>query len=133
MRIVIDTNVLISSFIGRGTSHKVLEHCVRNHNAVTSQFILDELREKLTGKFKYTSEVADEGIALLKSRMKVVTPVALSAPICRDADDDNVLATAVAGQCELIITGDKDLLVLEQMNDIKIVNPATFAQTEGVE
>ena len=133
MRIVLDTNVLISSFIGRGISHKVLEHCVRNHTVVTSQFILDELREKLTGKFEYSSETADESVELLKSRMEVVTPKPLSAPVCRDADDDNILATALAGQCELIITGDKDLLVLEQMNDIKIVNPATFAQTESIE
>ena len=133
MRIVIDTNVVISSFIGRGTSHKVLEHCIRNYDVVTSQFILDELREKLTGKFRYTSATADEGIELLKSRMEVVTSTPLPAPVCRDADDDNVLATAVAGQCELIITGDKDLLVLEQMNDIQIVNPATFAQREDIE
>ena len=133
MRIVIDTNVLISSFIGRGTSHKVLEHCIGNHDVVTSQFILDELREKLTGKFKYTSEIADEAIELLKSRMEVVTPAPLASPVCRDADDDNVLATALAGRCDLIITGDKDLLVLQRMNDIKIVNPATFAQTEGIE
>ena len=68
MRIVIDTNVLISSFIGRGTSHKVLEHCVRNHNVVTSQFILGELREKLTGKFKYTSETADQAMLIKLSR-----------------------------------------------------------------
>ena len=133
MRIVVDTNVLISAFIGRGTSHKVLEHCVRIHDVVTSQFILDELREKLTGKFKYTAETADEAIELLKSRAQIVEPETLSSPVCRDADDDNVLATAVAGQCEIIITGDKDLLVLQQMNDIKIVNPATFAQQEGIE
>jgi putative PIN family toxin of toxin-antitoxin system len=68
MRVVIDTNVLISSFIGRGSSHKVLEHCVRNHHVVISQFILDELREKLTGKFKYAPELADEAVELLKSR-----------------------------------------------------------------
>jgi putative PIN family toxin of toxin-antitoxin system len=133
MRIVIDTNVLISSFIGRGTSHKVLEHCIRHHDVVTSHFILDELQEKLTDKFKYTTQIAEEAISLLKSRMEVVIPSPLPTPLCRDSDDDNVLATALAGQCKLIITGDKDLLVLGQMNDIKIVNPATFAQSEAIE
>jgi len=132
MRIVIDTNVLISSFIGRGISHKVLEHCVRNHSIVTSQFILDELREKLVGKFEYPSAIADEAIELLKSRIEIVTPVPLHVPVCRDADDDNILATAAAGQCVIIITGDKDLLVLEQIDKIKIVNPATFAQAEDI-
>ncbi len=133
MRIVIDTNVLISSFIGRGSSHKVLEHCIRHHQVVTSQFILDELREKLVEKFKYAPELANEAIALLQSRMNLVVPEPLTAPVCRDADDDNILATALAGQCECIITGDKDLLVLQKFNAIKIVNPATFAVNEGIE
>ena len=133
MRIVIDTNVLISSFIGHGTSHKVLEHCVRAHDVITSQFILDELRTKLTGKFKYTSATADVAIALLKPRMKIVVPASLPVPVCRDKDDDNILATAVAGQCELIITGDKDLLVLKQLNEIKIIKPAEFAHAEGID
>ncbi len=97
------------------------------------QFILDELREKLTDKFKYASETADEAIEVLKSRVQIVVPESLSSPVCRDADDDTVLATALTGQCELIVTGDKNLLVLGQMSDIKIVNPATFAQAEGIE
>ena len=133
MRVVLDTNVLISSFIGRGTSHKVLEHCIRHHQVVTSQFILDELREKLVKKFKYTSEVAEEAIGLLLSQIEVIIPQPLPSPVCRDADDDNILAAALIGGCERIITGDKDLLVLQWFNNIEIVNPATFAAAEGLE
>lgn len=133
MRVVIDTNVLISAFIGRGSSHKVLEYCVHHHQVVTSRFILDELRGKLLGKFKYTPTVVAEAIGLLQARMEVVVPAPLTSPVCRDADDDNVLATALAGNCERIITGDKDLLILQRFNAIEIVNPATFAAAEGIE
>jgi len=65
--------------------------------------------------------------------MQVVTPVALSSPVSRDPDDDNILATAVAGNCDCIITGDKDLLVLEQFEDIKIFSPREFSDQEKTE
>ena len=58
MKIALDTNVLIAAFIARGVCNDLLEHCVRRHELVTSEFILNEFREKLTGKFKFTHEEA---------------------------------------------------------------------------
>ena len=60
MRILLDTNVPIAALIARGLCHELLEQCARRHNLVTSDFILDEVRDKLIQKFKYTSELADE-------------------------------------------------------------------------
>jgi predicted nucleic acid-binding protein len=65
--------------------------------------------------------------------MQIVTPVALASPVSRDPDDDNILATAVAGSCDCIITGDKDLLVLKQFEGIKILSPREFADQERAE
>ena len=133
MRIVLDTNVLIAAFIARGVSHQLLEYCISHHNLVISEFILDEVREKLIVKLKYTSEVADETVRLLRSQMESVLPIPLDKPICRDADDDNILATAVAGNCKCIITGDKDLLVLKQFQGIDIISPSDFQRYERTE
>lgn len=130
MRIVLDTNVLIAAFIARGFCHQLLEHCVSHHDLVTSDFILGEVREKLIEKFKYTAEVADEVVTLLRGRMEVVSPESLAAPVCRDADDDNVLATAVTGNCECIVTGDIDLLVLGQFQAVNIYSPRGFQTVE---
>jgi predicted nucleic acid-binding protein len=58
--------------------------------------------------------------------LQVVTPVVLDAHVCRDPDDDVVLGTAVAGKCEAIVTGDKDLLDLGSYEGIVIVSPRTF-------
>lgn len=131
MRILLDTNVLIAALIARGVCHELLEHCARRHKLVTSDFILDEVRNKLIQKFKYTSEVADEAVRLLRSRMEVVSPASLDAPVCRDADDDNILAAAEAGNCEFIITGDKDLLVLKAWGKVEIVSPGAFQKNES--
>ena len=79
---------------------------------------------------KYTPETADEVVRLLRSQMEVVSPAPLDTPVCRDTDDDNVLATAVAGNGECLVTGDKDLLVLKQFQGIDIFSPANFQSYE---
>jgi putative PIN family toxin of toxin-antitoxin system len=100
---------------------------------VTSEFILNEVRDKLVEKFKYMPEVTDEVVALLRSRMEIVMPAGLDAPVCRDADDDNILAAAVTGNCKCIITGDKDLLILKHFQGIDIFSPSDFQAVERTE
>ncbi len=133
MRLLLDTNVFIASLIARGTVHTLYEYCARQHTIVGSQFILDELHEKLIKKFKYSVDIAHEATRLIQSRMELIVPAPLDVPVCRDPDDDNILALAVTGNCECIITGDKDLLSLQQFNTILIISPATFLERETVE
>ncbi len=130
MKLVLDTNVLIAALIARGVCADLLEHCVLRHTIVSSEFIMNELRGHLVGKFKYAALEADGALDLLISQMEIVTPTALPQPMCRDVDDDFILATAVAGQAECIVTGDKDLLVLQQYEGIEIVSPSEFADFE---
>ena len=68
---------------------------------------------------------------MLRSRMELVEPVPLGAPVCRDPDDDWVLATAVAGTCECIVTGDKDLLSLGEYRGVRILAPSAFWNYEA--
>lgn len=63
--------------------------------------------------------------------MKVVTASKLESPACRDADDDNILAAALSGQCDCIITGDKDLLVMKQYEGVEIFSPRDFLENEA--
>jgi|YNPBryBLVA2012_1023415.scaffolds.fasta_scaffold00408_1 putative PIN family toxin of toxin-antitoxin system len=131
MRVVLDTNVLIAAFIARGICSAVLEHCVRQHTLVTSDFILNEFREHLIRKFKYSEEEVEEAARLLRLRMEVVTPVELGTTVCRDPDDDTVLGTAIAGNAACIVTGDNDLLIIQQFRKVDIVRPAEFAEYEA--
>jgi putative PIN family toxin of toxin-antitoxin system len=133
VKIVFDTNVLIAALIARGTCHELLEHCVLKHTLLTSDFILEELREKLIEKFGYSLELAAEAIVVLQSRMIVVQAFKLDNPVCRDPDDDNVLAAAFSSRCDCIITGDKDLLVLKAYEGIQILSPRDFLMSEKVD
>lgn len=131
MKLVLDTNVLIAALIARGVCSDLLEHCVQQHEIVTSDFILGELRENLVHKFKYSVQDTEEAVGLLRSRMEVVVPVTLESPVCRDPDDDAVLGTAIAGYAACIVTGDKDLLVIKRYHEVDIVRPSDFAEYEA--
>lgn len=126
MRLVLDTNVLIAAYVARGICHDLLEHCKREHDLVTSGFVLDELENKLIVKLKVPEADAREARALAQSGMEVISPPALDAQVCRDPDDDWVLATAVAGRCRCFVTGDRDLRVLKEFRGIGILTPAEF-------
>lgn len=132
MNIVLDTNVLIAALIARGVCHDLLEHCVLRHTLHTSDFILSETREKLIEKFGYSPDLASEAVGLLRSRMNLVAPPMLERQVCRDPDDDNILAAAVSAKCDCVITGDKDLLVLGVYEGISIFSPREFITNESL-
>jgi putative PIN family toxin of toxin-antitoxin system len=132
VRIVLDTNVLIAAYATRGQCHELLEHCVRTHVLVSAPVLLTEFREKLTRKLKFSSESADALMALLHPQIELVDPLPLDPPACRDPDDDWVLATAIAGDCRCIVTGDKDLLVLHPFRSVAIVSPGDFWKFESL-
>ena len=126
MRIVLDTNVLIAAFISHGTCNELLEHCALNHTVVLSPFIVNELKTKLTMKFGYSAREAAAVARLLRSRFTSITPESLARGICRDPDDDVIIATAITGRCDCIVTGDKDLLVLGDVQGVHIIAPSEF-------
>ncbi len=131
MKVLLDTNVLIAAFITKGVCSELLEHCLRRHEIVCSGFIFDEFKEKLVGKFKFSVQDADEAIQLLRSRVLLIEPTTLTQPASRDADDDAVIGTAIAGRANCIVTGDKDLLELKECQGIPILKPADFSLFEA--
>lgn len=131
MRVVLDTNVLIAAFISRGGCHQVFEQCAIHHELISSVELIEELKDKLTTKFRYSEDDVAAVNQLIQSRTQFVVPVPLKEPICRDPDDDFVLATAVAGDVTCIVTGDEDLLILKTFQGIDIIRPREFATYEA--
>ena len=131
MRLVLDANVLIAAFVARGVCAELLEYCVREHEPVTSAAILDEVRRNLVSTVKVTASQADQTVKLLRTRLQVVDPVELGGQVCRDPNDDVVLGTAIAGRCDAVVTGDKDLLDLGSYRDIPILSPRGFWSFES--
>ena len=131
MKLFFDTNVLIAAFIAHGTCAELLEHCVATHEVFICEFILDEFTDKLLNKFHFTKADVDQAGRLLSETLTCVQFAKPVEQVCRDSDDDTVLAAAVAGGCDLLITGDKDLLTLQAYRGIRIVAPADFWHLES--
>ena len=132
MKLLLDTNVLVAALIARGTCSDLLEHCVRHHVVISSRPLLDELRDVLTRKFRQRAADVRATVRLFEETITLVTPAPLEAPVCRDIDDDVVLATARAGECAAIVTGDQDLLVLDPFQGIRVLAPSAFWKWESM-
>ncbi|HRR96860.1 MAG TPA: putative toxin-antitoxin system toxin component, PIN family [Candidatus Ratteibacteria bacterium] len=130
MKIVFDTNILIAAFISRGVCNELFEHCVCFHEIFISKFILTEFSENLINKFNFSKYEVNKAVQLLQSRLIIVTPKKLAENVSRDPKDDFILATAIQGKCQCIISGDEDLLILKQYKGIDIVSPQDFWRYE---
>ncbi|MBK9242346.1 MAG: putative toxin-antitoxin system toxin component, PIN family [Acidobacteria bacterium] len=127
MIVVLDTNVLVAGLVAHGLCHELLERSIRLRLMASSAPLLEELDATLQRKFTITPRVKTFLDAYRQSLVLVV-PVTLPHPVCRDADDDVVLGTAVAAGATVIVSGDQDLLVLRDYNGIPIINPRAFVE-----
>jgi putative PIN family toxin of toxin-antitoxin system len=123
--VVLDTNVIVAALVAKGLCHEVVVRALGTGSVVTSPALLDELERTLRAKFTI-GPAATAFLEQLRLRVHLVVPTPLAAPVSRDADDDVVLATAVAASATVIVTGDLDLLIMRSYRGIEIVTPREF-------
>jgi putative PIN family toxin of toxin-antitoxin system len=128
--LVIDTNVLLSGLLWRGPPHALVGK-VRDGTAdlALSPALIDELtdvlaRPKFAAILARTSRPPERILAELRALVDIVAAPPLPRPICRDPDDDAVLACALAARASLIVSGDDDLRSLATFESIPIVSAA---------
>jgi putative PIN family toxin of toxin-antitoxin system len=130
VRIVIDTNVLLSAFLWGGTPQRLLERVRSNTvDLVISPELLEEFatviaRAQFAAILARTTRKPAGILEQLRAFAQVVAAPPLSQPVCRDAKDDVVLACARAASADLVVSGDDDLLTLEVFEGIPIVSVA---------
>lgn len=126
MRVVLDTNVLLSGIATHGLCEGIVTLCLRDHTVVLSEHILDELAEHYAGKFKATAEQTAAVVDMLRQNSNLVVPTSVPKKAFEDEDDLPVLGTAVAGQADCLVTGDKGLWELIDFQGIPILSPRGF-------
>jgi len=126
LRIVNDTNVWLSALYFSGKPAQIV-HLIEEKSliSVVSQPILNELKEKMTIDFQTPLYAANGTISYIKSLSEFVSIQGKDFGL-RDKTDNVILETAMVGVCNFLITGDKDLLVLNKYNNLTILNPSQF-------
>ena len=130
MRVVLDTNVLVAAFIARGVCSEVFERVIGDNELILSAHILNEFEGVMVGKLGFDKTRVDRAVALLRRIGQIVNPDPLPKPVCRDHEDDAVLALARSSGAACLVTGDDDLLVLEALEGIPIITPRAFLTFE---
>ena len=127
MRVLFDTNVLFAALATQGLCLEAVEEGTQGCEVVTSTDLLNELTRVLRQKLKLGA-AARAAVAEYRRLCEVVEPEPLPERICRDRNDDQVLAAALAGAADVIVTGDEDLLVLREFQGTRILTPRRFLE-----
>ena len=132
MRVVADTNVLVSALLWSGAPHRLLALAETSRIALyTSPALIDELagvlaRHHFTARLNVLRVADEELVANYLKLAHLVLPIPISPVIVADPDDDAVLACALAADAAYIVSGDPHLLSLKRYHAVHIVSPRTF-------
>ena len=135
MRVVADTNVLVSALLWSGSPHTVLRLAETGRiTCYTTPTLIKELedvlaRQKFTPRLRDLRTTPQELVLGYLKLARLVLPRTMPSVVTEDPDDDAVLACAAAANATFLITGDPHLLRLETYQTIQIVSPRLFLST----
>jgi putative PIN family toxin of toxin-antitoxin system len=136
LSVVLDTNVYVSIFTHpERPIFQVWTHAVQGHyELVVSPAIVAEFARVSRRDFHWDEKKVRIHVRLINKTAKVVAPKTIPDVIQEDPDDNHILACALAGKANLIVSHDLDLLRLKQYKGIGIMSPIDFLHTlEGFE
>jgi putative PIN family toxin of toxin-antitoxin system len=123
VKVFLDTNVLVSAYTARGICADLLRYILAEHELLTGEVNLVELRHVLRDRFHASPELIATVEAELRDETIVPKPAKPSPLPIGDPDDRWVLASAVDGNADLLVTGDQDLLAVARQAPLPIVDP----------
>lgn len=122
VRVVVDTNVLVSALIGHGKPRRLVLKLLGKHTVILSREMLAELADVLArDRFMIKDSQFERFLSGLVRKSEIVTISTRFKMISEDPDDDTVLNTAYSGKANYIVTGDRHLLALREFKGIEIV------------
>lgn len=126
IRVVVDTNIIISSIFWRGRPYEVVRRgLLKRYQLVTSTVILDEVAGKLRNKFRFPEEGIQQLVDILLTHSHLIEPVS-KFYVVRDKNDNKIIECAFDGKADYIVTGDPDLLSLKEFRGMKIITAREF-------
>ena len=133
MRVMLDTNILVSMIIFPGKMFlDMMENIIKHHKLVLSSYVLEELSDVVVRKFPKREKAFKKFLAAIPYE-KFITPqdMDLSLFEIRDAMDYPVLYSAIVAKTDVLITGDKDILTVENIDRPEILTAREFVAKFG--
>lgn len=129
MRVFLDTNVLVSAAATRGLCADVLREILVSHQLIVSAPLIAEIKDVLHTKIGIPQEIISDFLEVVTQDSILSENTKLTNIEINDKDDILILSTALNGDAELFVTGDKELLDLERIQSMRIVFPRKFWET----
>jgi len=130
IRVIVDTNVFVSGIFWSGPPNKILKSWqVKKIQLIISPDIFQEYNRvaQLLSR-KYSSLELSSIMNLCATYSEWHQPLPLEEPVSRDPDDDKFIACAISAGVKVIVSGDRDLLVVSGYQNLEIISPAEFAK-----
>ena len=129
IRVVLDTNVIVSALVFGGVPRGVLELAEAGKcELFYSEPIQTEVRRVLAEKFDWPQTMIDEVLPVVWSMGKAVVPRITLNAVPADPDDNRILECAVAARAQVVVSGDRHLLDLQNYKSIPIATPRQFLE-----
>jgi putative PIN family toxin of toxin-antitoxin system len=133
VKIILDTNVVISGIFFAGPPYQILKAWREGkiHLLISEEILTEYRRVGETLALQFPSIDLLPILDMLSANAEVISVKCLPEPVCDDPDDDKFLACALAGECKLIVSGDKHLLKASGFRSIKVLKPREFVNNWG--
>ncbi len=126
MRVFLDTNVIVSATATRGLCADMFREVLLSHELIVSEPLLTEVSRVLSAKFDASAEMIESVIRILKQDTIFSQPLDPPDVTINDRDDLLILASALTGRAEVLVTGDSELLTLSSIYKLEIISPRQF-------
>jgi putative PIN family toxin of toxin-antitoxin system len=131
LRVFADTNVLVAAVATRGLCADVLREILTSHHPLLSRQVLSEVGRALRVKLRVRREAIAGFVELLEGEAVLVEPGSTPEVDIQDEEDLPILAAAIAGDAQVFVTGDRELLGLKQCKNVRILSPRQFWEILG--
>lgn len=126
MRVLLDTNVIVSAATTRGLGADVFRAVLAAHELVTCPQVLQEVRRILRIKFGVPEQLLAEYLELISLDAILAEPGEVPDLPIQDQDDAEIVAAAISAGAQVLVTGDRDLQGLKSMGKVRIISPRAF-------
>ena len=126
MRVLLDTNVIVSAVTTRGLCADVFRAVLSDHELVTCPKVLQEVGRILHAKFSVPDSIISEYLELIRQDAILAEGKETPDVQLKDVDDLEIIAAAITGKADFLVTGDRELQGIRRVRKLRIVSPRAF-------